>query len=35
MEQTQIKQLLIGAWSGFTLFAYGNMTPYDPTLVEL
>ena len=32
-EQTQTRQLAAG--SGSTLFAYGNMIRYDPTLVDL
>ena len=27
--------LVRAAWSGSTLFAYGNMTSYDPTLMDL
>ena len=27
--------LVRAAWSGSTLFAYGNMIRYDPTLVDL
>ena len=27
--------LVRAAWSGSTLFAYGNMIRYDPTLVDM